>query len=102
MSDTIWLIMLGGGLITFVTRLSFIALEGRYTAPRFFTRALPLVPIAALTALIVPDLLLVQGHFGGMSNPRLWAGLVAFGVAWKWKNPTFTIVAGFVALGVAS
>ena len=102
MSDTIWLVMVAGGLITFLTRLSFIALEGRYTAPRFFTRALPLVPIAALTALIVPDLLLVQGQWGSVTNPRLLAGLVAIGVAWKWKNPTLTIVVGFLALAVAS
>ena len=100
MNNTIWLVMVAGGLLTFFTRLSFIALEGKYRAPDFFKRALPLVPIAALTALIVPDLLLIQQHFGGFNNPRLLAGLIAIGVAWRWKNATLTIIAGFIALAV--
>ena len=100
MTDTIWIVMIAGGLLTFLTRLSFIALEGKYHAPAFFKRALPLVPIAALTALIMPDLLLVADRFGGLNNPRLLAGLVAIAVAWRWKNATLTIVTGFVALAV--
>ena len=31
-------------------------------------------------------------------NPRLIAGGIAVLVAWRWKNATLTIVAGFAAL----
>jgi branched-subunit amino acid transport protein len=60
---------------------------------------LPFVPVAALTALTAPELLLVQGEivFGG-SNPRLWAGLAAIVVAALWRNTLLTIACGFLAL----
>jgi branched-subunit amino acid transport protein len=93
----IW-VMAIGGLVTFLIRLSFIALEGRYAAPERFRRALPLVPVAALSALILPELLLVQGTLAPLLSPRLLAGGIAVLVAWRFKNPTLTIVAGFIAL----
>jgi hypothetical protein len=44
----------------------------------WFVRLLPFVPVAALTALTAPDLLLVNGGVElGLGNSRLWAGLVA-------------------------
>lgn len=99
MSDsTLFLVMLLGGLITFLTRLSFIALEGRYTAPERFKRALPLVPVAALSALVLPELLMLDGSLVLLNNPRLLAGGIAVLVAWRWKNATLTIIAGFAAL----
>lgn len=91
-------VMLLGGLATFLIRLSFIALEGKYVAPEAFKRALPLVPIAALGALVMPELLLDQGALTSLDNPRLLAGGVAVLVAWRWKNATLTIAAGFAAL----
>ena len=93
----IWVMVLGG-LITFLTRLSFIALEGKYSAPERFKRALPLVPVAALSALILPDLLISQGVLNLSGNPRLLAGGIAVLVAWRWRNATLTICAGFIAL----
>lgn len=93
----LWVMVLGG-LITFLTRLSFIALEGKYAAPERFKRALPLVPVAALSALILPELLIDQGALSLIGNPRLLAGAIAVLVAWRWKNATLTITAGFIAL----
>lgn len=97
----IWWIMLASGLLTFAIRLSFIAAEGRYQPPHWFRRMLPFVPIAALTALIVPDLLLLNGAVSiGLDNPRLYAGLVAIFLAARWKNTLLTIFGGFLALVV--
>jgi branched-subunit amino acid transport protein len=91
--------MLLSGAVTFCIRYSFIAAEGHYQPPPWFRRLLPFVPIAALTALVAPELLLVQGDvmLGG-GNPRLWAGLVAILVAAVWRNTMLTIGAGFLAL----
>ena len=87
------------GLITFAIRYSFIGLEGHYRPPNWFIRWLPFVPIAALTALTAPELLLIAGKLDiGMSNPRLWAGLVAIAVAARWRNTLLTIASGFMAL----
>lgn len=93
----VWL-WLACGLLTFAIRYSFIALEGHYKPPGWFIRWLPFVPIAALTAITVPELLLVAGQLEIIDNPRLWAGLVAIAVAARWKNTLLTIASGFVAL----
>ncbi|MBU1235474.1 MAG: AzlD domain-containing protein [Gammaproteobacteria bacterium] len=97
----LWWIFVASGLLTFAIRLSFIALSGRYRPPSWFVVMLPFVPITALTALIVPELLLVAGQISiGFDNPRFWAGLVAIGVAaWK-RNVLLTIGCGFAALWV--
>jgi branched-subunit amino acid transport protein len=98
---TLWFVLVGAGLVTFATRLSFIALAGRYRPPSWFVVLLPFVPIAALTALIAPDLLLIAGKLDiGLDNPRFWAGLVAIAVAAWRKNILLTIGCGFVALWV--
>lgn len=95
----IWGLMLVCGVITFGIRYSFIAAEGHYQPPAWFRRLLPFVPIAALTALTAPELLLVQGQLVvDGSNPRLWAGLVAIMVAAIWRNTLLTIGSGFLAL----
>lgn len=95
----LWGLMLLSGVVTFCIRYSFIAAEGHYQPPSWFRRLLPFVPIAALTALVAPELLLVQGEVMlGDGNPRLWAGLVAILVAATWRNTMLTIGAGFLAL----
>lgn len=96
---SLWLTLLAVGVITFLTRLSFIATEGRYQPPAWFRRMLPFVPVAALTALVAPDLLLVDGRLAlGLDNARLLAGMVAIVVAALWRNTLLTIAAGFAAL----
>lgn len=95
----LWGLMLLCGVITFAIRYSFIAVEGHYQPPAWFRRLLPFVPIAALTALVAPELLLVEGEIVlGGGNPRLWAGVVAVIVAALWRNTLLTIGAGFMAL----
>lgn len=87
------------GLLTFAIRLSFIALEGRYQPPGWFVLLLPFVPIAALTALVAPELLLVGGRLSiGADNPRFWAGVVAVAVAAWRRSVLLTIGCGFAAL----
>jgi branched-subunit amino acid transport protein len=98
---TLWGLMLVCGVLTFAIRYSFIALEGHYRPPGWFIRWLPFVPIAALTALVAPEVLLVAGKLSlGFDNPRLWAAIVAIGVAARWRNTLLTIASGFVALGL--
>jgi branched-subunit amino acid transport protein len=93
----IWLTLIIIGLLTFLTRLSFIALLERLKTPPVVQRALRFVPIAVLTAIFVPELILPNGALDiTPGNPRLLAGLVAILVAWRTKNVILTIVAGMV------
>ena len=95
----IWLIMLAGGLLTFLIRLSFIALFGKISMPIWLVRALRFVPPAVLSAIIFPELFLPGGHFDlSLGNSRLLAGFLAVLVAiWK-RNILLTILAGLAAL----
>lgn len=95
----LWLTMTLAGLLTFLIRYSFIGAAGRLTPPEWFHRTLRFVPIAALTALIWPDLLMPAGELQlSFTNPRLVAGLIAALVAWRSQNIFLTIGIGMGAL----
>jgi len=95
----LWLTILLAGLLTFLIRYCFIGTAGRFAAPAWFHGMLRFVPIAALTALIWPDLLMPAGElFVSLRNPRLTAGLVAGLVAWRSGNIFLTIGTGMAAL----
>lgn len=91
------------GLATYALRLSMIGLAGRVSLPAGVERALRFVPVAALTALVTPDLL---GGAAGASlfthNPRLWAGVVAALVAWRTRNVLLTVGVGMATLWILS
>jgi branched-subunit amino acid transport protein len=91
----IWPIMLFIGLLTFSTRLSFIALLERIQLPAAFLRALRFVPIAVLSAIIAPELALKNNQlFISLSNPRLLAGIAATAVAYRTRSVVWSILAG--------
>jgi branched-subunit amino acid transport protein len=96
---SIWSIMLAGGLLTFFTRLSFILLHDHLKVPDWFRRGLRFVPVAVLSAIILPELTNPDGAlFISWRNPQLLAGLVAILVAWRTRNVILTILAGMAAL----
>ncbi len=87
------------GLVTFATRLSFIALLGRLETPPLLTRALRFVPPAVLSAIIFPELLVREGALRlNLGNARLVAGVIAAAVAWRTRNILLTIAVGMCAL----
>jgi branched-subunit amino acid transport protein len=95
----LWLTLFVIGLITFAYRLSFIALMDRLRVPVLLQRALRFVPVAALTAIIIPDLVIHNGAVDvSLANFRLIAGLVAVLVAWRTKNTLLTIGVGMATL----
>lgn len=98
---TLWLMVLLGGLVTFLTRLSFIAVHGRVTLPEWFRRGLTFVPVAVLSAFILPELVVRDNALLlTPTNPRLLAGILAMVIAWRTRNVWLTIVVGMVALWV--
>lgn len=95
----IWLVMLLGGLLTFLIRFSLIYLFGRLEIPETMRRALRYVPPAVLSAIIFPELFFQNGALNlSLDNTRLMAGLVAILVAWFSRNTLVTIIAGLLAL----
>jgi branched-subunit amino acid transport protein len=99
---SLWVVLAAGGAITFATRLSFIAAEGRFAVPRWFRAMLPYVPVATLTAIIVPELARPGGAWDlSPRNPRLVAGCAAIAISALSKNVLLTIAGGFVVLWLA-
>lgn len=97
----LWIVMISLGLLTFLTRLSFIALLERIQLPAAFQRALRFVPIAVLSAIIAPEIGYVDNALSlSLQNPRLLAGVVATLVACFTKNAVWTIVAGMTAFWI--
>jgi branched-subunit amino acid transport protein len=97
----LWLTFLCIGVITYAIRLSFIMLFGKMTIPSFLMRALRLVPVAVLSAIILPALFLDGSRLNlSLGNARLLAGSIAVVVAWRTKNALLTIVVGMVGLWI--
>jgi len=93
----LWLTLLAIGSTTVITRGSFILLGEKGRLPPAFQRALRYAPAAALSALVVPDLLLDGGDFDPL-NPKLAAGLVVIAVASRWRNPWLPFILGMGVL----
>ena len=99
----LWTIIIGGMLVTYTTRLSFILLIPQERVPDLIKRALRYVPPAVLATLILPDLLLSDGRLQlDPQNFRLLAGALAALVCWRTQNTWLTIGVGMVALWLLS
>lgn len=95
----VWATMAAMGLVTFLTRLSFIATWTRVAVPGLVRDALLYVPPAVLAAIIVPELLLPGGQLDvSLGNGRLLAGIIAALVAWRTHSALLTIVVGGAVL----
>lgn len=95
----LWLTIVLAGLVTYLTRLSFIAAHGRIAMPNWGTRALTFVPVAVLSAIILPELLTRDGTvILSLSDGRLLAGIAATVTAWRTQNVWLTIAVGMIAL----
>jgi branched-subunit amino acid transport protein len=102
-TTAIWGIIIGGMVVTYAIRLSFIALVPHERLPDLFRRSLRYVPPAVLAALITPDLFRPAGPLDiSLGNHRLLAGAVAAIVAWKSRNTWLTIVTGMAVLWLLS
>ena len=96
---SVWLAIVGMGLVTLALRASFLLLPERYRLPVLLRRALPFVPAAVLTAVWAPELLLHKGVlYLSLQNERLLAGAAAIAAAWRWRLTFATIATGLIAL----
>ncbi|HSH05067.1 MAG TPA: AzlD domain-containing protein [Anaerolineae bacterium] len=94
-----WLIIIGMGLITFAIRLTPILLLERFTLPPTLQRALKYVPIAVLSAIIAPELLITNNQINlALTNDRLLAGLLAIFITWYTKNIILAVTLGMLTL----
>nr|MBA3826812.1 AzlD domain-containing protein [Ktedonobacterales bacterium] len=94
---TLWIAIIVVGVLTFTMRFSFIALADRLRLPTLMGRALRFIPIAALSAIILPELVLRDGAVASpLGNARMLAGALAIAVAFATRNILLTIASGMV------
>lgn len=95
----LWLLILAIGAGTYTLRVSFVQLMDRLEIPPRWMRAQRYLPIAVLSALIVPTLLYQEAALDlSLANERLLAGIVAAAVAWRTKNALLTLAIGMITL----
>ena len=96
----IWLVMIVGGIFTFGTR--FVMLSGwvAHGLPRWLIDALAFVPIAVLTAILVPAVLIdpATQQIIVIGNKRIVAAVVATIIALLTRNVIATISSGLTTL----
>lgn len=85
------------GVVTVVARGFFLISSKPWTLPHWAQRGLKYAPIAALSAVVIPEIVMTQGQIiHTWQDARLFAA--AAGVAWfSWKRGVLgTIVAGML------
>jgi branched-subunit amino acid transport protein len=94
-----WTLIVGLGLGAFLTRAVFVVPGSHLRLPPTAERLLRYAPAAAIMAIIVPELVFTQGTLSvSIENPRLVAGLVAFGIAAATRSVLATIAGGMAVL----
>jgi branched-subunit amino acid transport protein len=95
----LWLVISIGGLLSYLTRLSFIVLFGKVNFPDWLQRSLRHVPPAVLSAIIFPEILAHAGKVDfTLSNDRLIAGILAALFVWMTLYVLITLVVGMLSL----
>lgn len=91
----IWILLITLAAVTLAERLSFILFASWWSMPGWLERGLAYVPVAVLSALVVPGLVRPDGeiHLSPL-NPQLVAGVAAAIIAWRTGNVLLTIVLG--------
>lgn len=95
---TIWIIIVGLGIGTYLIRFSFLGLIGGRELPEWLLRHLRYVAVGVLPALITP--LVIWPHATGDEPElsRLSAALVVLVVGVWWNNVVAAIAAGMLTL----
>lgn len=87
--------ILGMTLVTFGVRYSTLAFVGRMPLPPFVMRALRFVPVAVLTAICTPLVLMPEGQIDlSLGNAALAAAVLSIVVSWRTRSLLLTILIG--------
>ncbi len=99
----LWTIIIGGMIVTYLTRLSFTVILPPERLPNIMQRGLRFVPSAILAAIVLPEFIRPEGVVDlTFNNPELIAGTIAAFVAWRTRNTWLTILTGMLALRMLS
>ena len=88
-------VIVGLALVTVLTRSFFFISNKSWQLPHWALRGLQYAPIAALSAVVVPEIITVQGTLiSTWQDARLFAAAMGAGVYFWRRDVLLTIVAG--------
>jgi branched-subunit amino acid transport protein len=91
---TLWVIV-GLAIITAVTRSFFFLSNTEWHLPHWAQRGLQYAPIAALSAVVVPEIVMTHGELiATWQDARIFAAVVGVAVYFAKRNVLLTIVFG--------
>lgn len=91
--------ILGLTVITVVTRSFFFLSRRELVLPTWVRRGMRYAPLAALAAVVAPEVLMTDGHLvASWQDPRLWAAATSAAYFFLRKGLLGTIVTGMTVL----
>ncbi len=101
MKSDIFLVILGAGMATYLTRFPLMILSGKREIPSWLVKLMNFIAPAVLTALIVPVILIKQGQLDvSLSNEYIIAAIITAGVAFFSKNMLASVITGICTVGL--
>ena len=90
-------VIVGLALVTVITRGFFVFSSRPWRLPSWAERGLQYAPIAALTAVVVPEVVMTQGHLiTTWQDARIFGAAAGMAMFFWRRNTLLTIVAGMV------
>ena len=98
----VWVVMVYAGFLTYLTRFSMFSKTFARWLPGWIEVPLHYVPIAMLTAIIVPEVLLIEGSLSlsPYENLQLVAASLAILIALATRSVFITIASGLASLWI--
>lgn len=94
-------VIVGLAVVTVVTRGFFFISSRPWHLPHWAQRGLQYAPIAALAAVIAPELLMTQGHLiSSWQDARIFSAL-AGAAFYFWRRGSGQAVLGTIVMGIA-
>lgn len=99
MDQKIILVLIGMSVVTYIPRMLPLVVLSKVKLPPLFLKWLKYIPVAVLSALLAPGILLSHNHIAfNFDNKALLASLPCFIVAAKTKNLFLTVLVGIVSM----
>jgi branched-subunit amino acid transport protein len=89
------------GVATYLTRAPLLLMLARRRLPPWLERYFAALPIALITALALPLVLLAEGQPAAVADPRIAAALLVAVLARRTGNLLLSVAAGVVLVAAA-
>jgi branched-subunit amino acid transport protein len=91
-------VILGLAVVTVITRSFFFISQRDFHLPHWAQRGLQYAPIAALSAVIIPEIVMTQGQLiSTLQDARIY-GALAGAAIFYWRRDTFACIVGGMAV----